>query len=334
MAFADVNGYRIRYALHGDERAPLVTFVNGLTQNADLWNVYGAKLSERGYRVLAYDMLGQGQSAKPVLGTKLAEHAPILAGLLEHVGAERTHLAGISFGGVIALDFALRYPGRLASLTVMSSFAELTPQLEMLSTALYEGLTQVGLPYMQKLLYPLNMSSAWIEANRARIPEMIRSGYMGNDLYALQNLMESFVDFAPLTPRLGEIRCPALVVNGEYDFFTPRACHELMRRQLPNCRLLLIQRGYHAFTLEMPDIALRQIWEFVHSVDAGIWTGDGTVWVAADSATAAVHAVPCRGDHLRAIPLPSAQQAPDKRQRPPRTVRARPRKALRAAGGA
>ena len=301
MPFADVNGYRIRYALHGDAGAPLVTFINGLTQNADLWTAYGAKLSERGYRVLAYDMLGQGQSAKPVLGTALSDHAVILAGLLDHVGARSTHLAGISFGGVIALDFALRYAEKLASLTVMSSFAELTPQLELLSAALYEGLAQVGLSYLQKLLYPMNMSSAWLGANRDRIPEMMRSGYIGNDLYALQNIMESFAKFEPLSERLGEIRAPTLIMNGEHDFFTPRECHEAMRARLPNCRLLIIQHAYHAFTLEMPEITLRQIHEFLRSVDTGAWIGDGSVWIAAERADATPHAVLYTGDHMRAI---------------------------------
>ena len=320
MPFADIKGHRIRYALHGARQAPLVTFVNGLTQNADLWTAYGAQLSERGYRVLAYDMLGQGQSAKPVLGVRFHNHAEILAELLDRVGSDRTHLAGISFGGVIALDFALTYPERLTSLTVMSSFAELTPQLEMISCALYEGLTQVGLPYLQSLLYPMNMSSTWLAANRQRIPDMMRSGYIGNDLYALQNLMESFVDFAPLTPRLGEIRCPTLVMNGEHDFFTPRECHEAIRRGLPNCRLLLIQHAYHAFTLEMPEITLRQLLEFMQSVDSQAWLGDGSVWIAADRADADPHAFRCSGDHLRAIPLPQetgalARTAPRK---PPR----------------
>jgi pimeloyl-ACP methyl ester carboxylesterase len=298
MPFADINGYRIRYALHGAEQAPLVTFVNGLTQNADLWTAYGNRLAEREYRVLAYDMLGQGQSAKPVLGIALRDHADILAGLMDHIGARRTHLAGISFGGVIVLDFAIRHADRVSSLTVMSSFAELTPQLEMISCALYEGLTQVGLPYLQKLLYPMNMSSAWI------------------------GLMESFVGFEPLTPRLGSVRCPALIMNGEYDFFTPRECHELLRARLPNCRLVLIQRAYHAFTLEMPEIALRQIWEFLRAVDTQAWTGDGSVWIAADSATGTPHAVRCVGDHLRALPLGKAKAQPRSRRGSPRRARA------------
>ena len=303
--FADINGQRIYYVLTGDAGAPLVTFANGLTQNAGLWTAYGAKLADSGYRVLSYDMLGQGRSAKPVLGTELADHATTLAGLLDHVKVERTHLAAISFGGVIALDFAIRYGERLTSLVVMSSFAELTPQLEMLSEGLYQGLTQVGLPYMQSLLYPMNMSSKWIGANRASIPQMIRSGYMGNDLYALQNLMESFIKFKPLTPRLAEIGCPVLIMNGEHDFFTPRECHELMRSHLPNCRLLLIQHAYHAFTLEVPDVTLRQIGEFLHSVDSGAWVGDGSVWIAADRADANPHAFRCPGDHMRAVPLPT-----------------------------
>jgi pimeloyl-ACP methyl ester carboxylesterase len=254
-------------------------------------------------------MLGQGQSAKPVLGTPFSDHADILAGLLDHVQVERTHLAGISFGGVVALDFAIRHGSRLASLAAMSCFAELTPQLQHLGVALYQGLTQVGLPYLQGLLYPMNMSSAWLVANRERIPAMKRAGYIGNDLYALQNLMESFAGFEPLTPQLRGIRCPVLIMNGEHDFFTPRECHEVIRRNLPNCRLLLIQHAYHAYTLEMPEITLRQLLEFFRAVDGGTWVGDGSVWIAADRADAHPHAFPCTGDHMRAIPLPPAAVA-------------------------
>jgi len=303
MHFADIDGHRIRYALTGDRGLPLVTFANGLTQNADLWTAYAAKLADSGYRVLAYDMLGQGQSAKPILGIELTDHADLLADLLTHLETERTHLAGISFGGVVALDFAIRHGDRLAGLAVMSSFAELTPQLELLGNVLYEGLTQVGLPYLQSMLYPMNMSSAWLAANRARIPAMMRSGYISNDLYALQNLMESFVALKPLTPRLKEIEGPVLLMNGEHDFFTPRECHELLRRELPNCRLMLIQHAYHAFTVELPAVTLRQLHEFFSSVDDGTWVGDGSVWIAADDADAEPHASACIGDHMRALPL-------------------------------
>ncbi len=177
---------------------------------------------------------------------------------------------------------------------------------------MYEGLTQVGLPYLQSMLYPMNMSSAWLAANRARIPAMMRSGYIGNDLFALQNLMESFISFKPMTPRLKEIRGPVLLMNGEHDFFTPRECHELLRRELPNCRLMLVQHAYHAFTIELPDITLRQLHEFFRTVDDGTWIGDGSVWIASDRADAEPHAFPCLGDHMRALPLGARGAPPTK----------------------
>lgn len=300
---------QVHYQLAGDAGKPVITFLNGLTQNADLWQRYAAYFVPRGYRVLAYDMLGQGRSSKPVIDIKLAAHADLLAALLEHLGIETTHLASISFGGIIALDFAIRHGERLQSLTVMSTFAELTPQLELLGTVMLRGLAEAGMPYLQSMLYPMNMSSTWIAANRARIPAMMRAGYIGNDGYALQNLMESFAEFKPLTPDLHRITTPTLIMNGEFDFFTPRECHELIRREIANSRLLIIQHAYHAFTLELPAVTMRQLEVFIAQVEGGTWQGDQSVWVAAEDPVADIQWLPCAGDWMRAIRADQAEPA-------------------------
>ena len=295
--------HQVNYELSGDPGRPVITFLNGLTQNANLWKTYAAYFVPRGYRVLAYDMLGQGRSSKPVIDIKLSMHADLLDHLLTELDIEKTHLASISFGGIVGLDFAIRYGKRLHSLTAMSTFAELTPQLDLLGAVMLQGLAEVGLPYLQSMLYPMNMSSDWIAANRERIPAMKRAGYIGNDAYAMQNLMESFVEFEPLTPALKKITVPTLVMNGEFDFFTPRECHETIRREIANSRLLIIQRAYHAFTLEMPDVTMRQIELFLDQVDSGTWQGDQSVWIAADDPTAETQWLPLAGDWNRAVQI-------------------------------
>ena len=68
----------------------------------------------------------------------------------------------------------------------------------------------------------------------------------------LQNLMESFLDFQPLTPQLSSIGVPTMILNGEFDFLTLRALHETLRVHIPDSSLVIIPRGYHAFTLEKP----------------------------------------------------------------------------------
>jgi pimeloyl-ACP methyl ester carboxylesterase len=314
MPTAYFGHHQVNYELVGEAGMPVITFLNGLTQNANLWKAYADYFVPRGYRVLAYDMLGQGRSSKPVIDIPLAGHADMLASLLDQLDIEKIHLASISFGGIIALDFAIRHGKRLHSLVAMSTFAELTPQLEMLGAVMTQGLTDVGLPYLQSMLYPMNMSSAWIAANRERIPAMKRAGYIGNDGYAMQNLMESFVSFKPLTPDLHKIKVPTLVMNGEFDFFTPRECHEVIRKHVANSRLVIIPRAYHAFTLEMPAVTMRQIEVFLEQVRSGTWQGDQSVWLASEDAAAAEPCLPVAGDWLRAV-QPAGASAPRKPSR-------------------
>jgi len=321
MPTVQFGHHQVHYELTGEPGQPVITFLNGLTQNANLWKSYADYFVPRGYRVLAYDMLGQGRSSKPVIDIKLAMHADLLDHLLEQLDIEKTHLASISFGGIVGLDFAIRYGHRLHSLTAMSTFAELTQQLDLLGAVMLQGLAEVGLPYLQSMLYPMNMSSDWIAANRERIPAMKRAGYIGNDGYAMQNLMESFVEFQPLTPDLHKIKVPTLIMNGEFDFFTPRECHEVIRSKVKNSRLLIIQRAYHAFTLEMPAVTMRQLEIFLDQVSTKTWQGDQSVWIAADDPSAEVQWLPCAGDWMRAVQpatVPPATKAPARRKAPTR----------------
>ncbi|WP_198666235.1 alpha/beta fold hydrolase [Tropicimonas sp. IMCC34043] len=310
MPDARIGRRRVHYTLDGPEDAPLLAFVNGLTQYSNLWAAYSTHFVDRGLRVLRFDMLGQGESDKPALGGRFEDHWQTLDAILDHIGVEKAFVAGISFGGTVAVQFACERPDRCLGLVAMSCFAELPPQLFMMGSGLYEALVQVGLPALQRWLMPMNMSDDWLTANAEALPEMMRRGYAINDLYALQNLMESVSQFRPITGQLGQIPCPTLILNGEYDFFTPRKCHEVLRKGIANSRLVIVQHAYHAYTLEHPAVTMRLIGTFIDRVLDGTWTGDQTVWVAADDPEAAEPWFPCPGDHLRAVPLPAPPAPP------------------------
>ena len=305
MPTAQIGRHKVRYHLDGPDDAPVLAFVNGLTQYSDLWTAYSAHFAERNFRVLRFDLLGQGQSDKPALGGRFEDHWRTLDGLLDHVGAARAFVAGISYGGTVATQFACERPERCLGLIAMSCFAELPPQLYMMGCGLFEALVQVGLPSLQRWLMPMNMSDDWLAANKDALPVMMRRGYAVNDLFALQNLMESVIEFQPLTHRLGRITCPALILNGEYDFFTPRKCHEVLRKGIKGSRLVIVQHAYHAYTIEMPAVTMRLIAAFLDQVTSGTWPGDQSVWVASDDPSAPEPWFACVGDHLRAVPLPA-----------------------------
>jgi hypothetical protein len=114
--------------------------------------------------------------------------------------------------------------------------------------------------------------------------------------------MESFLDFQPITPQLGAITVPTMILNGEFDFLTPRSLHEALRVHIPDSALVIIPRTYHAFTLEKAELTIDLLARFAEDVLAGKWKGGKSVWIAPDEAGGALVSFPPDQDHLRAIP--------------------------------
>ncbi len=300
------DGHVINYRLDGPSSGEVLVFINGLTQYSQLWEAYAAHFTNKKYRVLRFDLLGQGESDKPPLSVRFEDHWRTLDAILDDAQIDTAHVAGISYGGTVALQFACNRPERCASLIPMSCFAEMPPQLYQLGCGLYDALVNGGLSSLQRQLLPMNMSDDWLTANADALPEMMRRGYAINDLYALQNLMEALIRFEPLTNQLANITCPTMILNGEHDFFTPRKCHEVLRKGIKNSRLVIVQHAYHAFTLEYPALTMRLIGSFLNALREGSWTGNQSVWIAADDPAADTPWTQYGFDHMRAIVPPQS----------------------------
>ena len=308
MPFLAHGPYRIRYELDGPAGAPSYVLVNGLTQYAELWSGYRDALIARGFRVATFDLLGQGESDKPALFISQDDQVGSLHRLIGELGDGPVFLSGISFGGLIALRYAIAHGERLSGLVPMSCFAELPPQLFLLGNALRTALVLGGTGYLQDLLLPMNVSDEWLRPVLDKLDSVKRQGWLVNDVYALQNLMESFLGFEPLTPQLSSIAVPTMILNGEFDFLTPRPLHETLRVQIPNSSLVIIPRAYHAFTLEKPALTADLLARFAEDVLAKRWQGNKAVWIAPENAGGELSPFPAGYDHLRAVPVEGASR--------------------------
>jgi len=303
MPFLSHGSYRIRYELDGPANAPAYVLVNGLTQYAELWAAYRDALVARQFRVATFDLLGQGESDKPALFISQDDQVAALHLLIGELGDGPIFLGGISFGGLIALRYSIEHSGRLSGLVPMSCFAELPPQLFLLGNALRTALILGGTSYLQDLLLPMNVSDQWLGPVLDKLDSVKRQGWLVNDVYALQNLMESFLDFQPLTPQLSSISVPTMILNGEFDFLTPRPLHETLRVEIPDSALVIIPKAYHAFTLERGPLTADLLARFAENVLAGHWQGNKAVWIAPEDPGGELTPFPAGYDHLRAIPV-------------------------------
>ena len=97
-----------------------------------------------------------------------------------------------------------------------------------------------------------------------------------------------------------------MILNGEFDFLTPRSLHETLRVNIPDSALVIIHKAYHAFTLEKAALTADLLVQFARDVLAGRWRGNKTVWIAPDEPGGEMIAFPQDFDHLRAIPVRKA----------------------------
>jgi 3-oxoadipate enol-lactonase len=304
-----LHGQRqIRYELHGPAEGPAYVLVNGLTQYLEVWQPYWDALVAKGFRVAVFDLLGQGVSDKPNLWIDQDDQVAVVHDLITELGNGPVFLAGVSFGGVIALRYAIAHGDTIAGLVPISAFAELSPQLLLLGKAMRTTLIQGGTGSLMDLLFPMNLSDEWLGPHLDTLEDAKRRGWLLSDAFALQNLMESFYNLEPLTPQLSSIRIPTMLLNGEFDFLTPRKLHETLRVHIPDSALVIIPRAYHAFTLEKPALAADMLARFARDVLAGQWHGKGTVWIAPEEAGGEITRFPAGYDHLRALPI--LQQTP------------------------
>lgn len=303
MPFIKCNNSNIYYEIKGDLNSPLVVIMNGLTQNTSFWDIQTDYLANLGLSSLTYDMPGQGKSFKPVLGIAFESNCDILYSLLTHLNVREAYVSGISFGGVSALQFAIKYPKMVKGLITMSSFSEMDEQLWKIGVNLYNGLIKVGMGMLIDLLLPINLSSDFLSKNSEKLSKLRKISMSKNSVFAIQNLMEAIFNFKSFTNELHKIECPTLILNGEYDYLTPRWCHELIRKNVKNSRLVIIQNAFHAFTIEYPEIVNRLYKEFIESVESQNWSGDQTVWAANKNIESDEFLLKINGDHTRNIQI-------------------------------
>src|SRR5215467_12718304 len=124
----NVNGIGLHCIEH-EGGLPPVVLLPGLTANANSFDgLVEAGLAPR-FRVVAIDLRGRGQSDKPATGYSMAEHAADVIGLMDSLGLKQAVVGGHSFGGMLAMYIASRFPGRVQKLLVLDSAAGLiSPQ--------------------------------------------------------------------------------------------------------------------------------------------------------------------------------------------------------------
>ena len=253
MAVAAVNGTRLWYEVAGEGR-PLVLLHAGLV-DARMWDEHVPALAER-HRVIRYDLRAFGRSERP---NEPFSHTEDLRALLDELEVERAALVGTSFGGRVAIDFALVYPERVRALVLVASglggfaFDAFTPE----QTAALEATFERG--ELERVV-DLELE-VWAPLG---VDERLRR--IAHD-QAHVNALEDFEQWLepPAIDRLAEIRAPTLVITGDADVPAMTEIGDVLEREIPRARRVVFEGADHLLPLRDPDEFVRLVLDFLAS---------------------------------------------------------------------
>ena len=258
MTTANVNGITIGYDDEGTGDDVLV-LVHGHPFDRSMWRPQVEHFAAAGWRVIAADLRGYGETTVVPGITPLDVFANDIAGLLDHLGVEKFVLAGLSMGGQIVMECARTFPERLRGLVLADTFAQAeTPQgrrnrNDMADRLLREGMSGYATEVLWKMVAPHNTAAG------EHVAKMMHNAPPEGAAAALRGRAER----PDYTATLEAITVPTLVVVGGDDEYTPVKDAEYLHERVPGSTLVVVDGAAHMPNLERPEVFNKAVAELL-----------------------------------------------------------------------
>ena len=258
MPFTANQGAKLYWDEQGQGEPVLM--INGLTYPSYMWHRTRPALNAR-FRTVAFDNRGIGQSEVPPGPYPIPLMASDAAAVLDAAGIESAHVLGYSMGGMIAQEFALKYPKRVCSLVLAATHAggpeavraepkvreilssvELTPDQasEAIQPFIYDPRTP-----QQRIDEDMAIRRKWFPTPEGRLAQL--QGILTFDAYN----------------RIAQIAVPTLVIHGEGDKLVPTENGRMLAQRIPGAKLVILNHASHIFWTDQTDAAHRAVMEFL-----------------------------------------------------------------------
>jgi len=282
--FLTVGGFRIYYRSEGEPSRGTVLGLHGGPGSSYDMLAPLFDLARAGYRVILYDQSGGGKSQRlkdPALYS-IERYVEEVEGVRKALKLGRVHLYGLSWGGMLAQAYALKYQENLQSLILSGTTSSIPiwmAEMERLFQALPadvrkavtkcegegdfqnpEYLAAIGKFYHLHmcLLDPMPETLKYVFENFS-LP--VVNTMMGPNLVAVSGNMR----YWDVTDKLGTLKVPCLIVCGDKDFLTPKL-HELLHRRIRRSKLVVMKGASHCSIWEAREAYIRHIADFLDSV--------------------------------------------------------------------
>ncbi|MGN9911176.1 alpha/beta fold hydrolase [Phytohabitans sp. LJ34] len=262
----EINGNRLTVEVLGDGPGKPTMIVHhgapGLGSHTEPLASFGPFADA--YRVVVFDARGSGTSeGKPPFTHE--QWASDVDGLRAWLGAERIVMAGGSYGGFVAMEYAIHYPSRVSALVLRDTAADSSNQDAALRNALSSARVKVDREKLDRIMSgtvrdDADLRDCWAEIlplydhdlDWAKVRERVAA-----TPYRYETHNFAFAVNQPsydIKAKLPGITCPTLVTVGRHDWITPVECAETIASLIPGAELVVFEKSGHSPQLEEPEL--------------------------------------------------------------------------------
>lgn len=263
MAFYSVQGRTNYYVDIGEGRPVLL--LHGISNSGRAWAPQVPELKAAGYRAIVPDHAGHGASGALMAPFGVKDLADDTEALIAHLGLDEFDLVGLSLGGMVALELALRHSQRVGRLIVANSFDRTaTPQFKAMAEGWARTFEQPHGPVLRlEQNWPSLVSSAFQESAEGLGTWQVWHGIAASaDGSSLAHVARGITDFDRANG-LGELAMPVLFIAGEWDRMSPPGLSLAMAERVPDGICQVIAGAAHISNVDSADEFSRIMLQFL-----------------------------------------------------------------------
>lgn len=268
--FAEVDGMTIHFQEFGDPSGPTLVLIHGYTASTYVWHSVAPLLAERGFHVIAPDLVGFGFSEKPSwFDYSITSQARVVVRLMNVLGIGRAGIVGSSYGGAIGSTIALDYAERVEKLVLVDAVCNDDVLAHpLLKLAAVSGIGEIFTSFFldSKAFHRTRMKNTLAPANHHLITdervESVHRPLAAKDAHHSVLATSRSWDACRIQDDAQYINQPTLIIWGDQDTVIPIQNGEKLFNSILNSRFVVFKECGHVPQEEKPELFVDVVSEF------------------------------------------------------------------------